>query len=151
MLKRIFPLLMILTAILGACTISGEQEERLNAQLGKYINAHNDQHLLQLIGLSQPQVVRFYKEQGDSVFIQHFKDFHDGEKTYMEDPTYRDMKSQGKLIQRKYWVAYYTNQVEINHRYSLFALSDDGGDTWFFLREDDYFNTAIKGFKRLFT
>lgn len=150
MLKRLFPGILILAAVLGSCTISGEQEERLNTQLGKYINAHNDQHLLELIGLSQPDVVRYYKNQGDSLFIQHFKDYHDGEKTYLEDPTYREMQAQGKLIQRKYWVAYYTNTVEINHRYCLFALSDDGGNNWLFLRESDYFNKDIKGFKRLF-
>lgn len=150
MLKRTLFSILLPGLLLASCTISGEQEERLNAQLGKYISAHNKHQLLELIGLSQPEVVRFYKNQGDSLFIGHFKDYHDGEKTYLEDPTYRSTKSEGKLVQRLYWVEYYTNTVEIDHRYKLYALSGDGGDNWFFLREDDYHNKKITGFKRLF-
>lgn len=146
--KYFFPLLILI--LVASCTISGEQEEQLNNQLGKYTKAHNNGQLLQLIGLTQPEAVRFYKEQGDSLFIQHFKDLKDGEKTYLINPTYREMKAEGKLIQRKYWIEYYTNEAEINHRYSLYALSKDGGDNWFFLREDEYANPSIKGFKRLF-
>lgn len=150
MLKHIFFPVALLACALVSCTISGEQEERLNAQLGKYISAHNKHRLLELIGLSQPEVVRFYKNQGDSLFIGHFKDYHDGQKTYLEDPTYRETRSEGTLIQRLYWVEYYTNTAEIDHRYKLYALSEDGGDNWFFLREHDYHDPEITGFKRLF-
>jgi hypothetical protein len=150
MFKRtLFPILLLIST-LASCTISGEQEERLNTQLGKYIIAHNQHRLLELIGLTQPDVVRFYKNQGDTLFIAHFKDLRDGDKTYLENAIYRETKTSGKLIQRKYWVAYYTNEEELNHRYCLFALSDDGGDSWLFLRQDDYFNPDITGFKRLF-
>lgn len=150
MLKRLLFFFALPAILLASCVISGEQEERLNAQLGKYMDAHNKHRLLELIGLSQPDVVRFYKNQGDSLFIGHFKDYHDGDKTYLEDATYRSTKSEGELVQRLYWVEYYTNKVEIDHRYKLYALSDDGGDNWFFLREDDYHNEKIIGFKRLF-
>ncbi|HLP53769.1 MAG TPA: hypothetical protein VK151_02025 [Fluviicola sp.] len=146
-IKYFFPVFLVI--LVASCTISGEQEEQLNNQMGKYLNAHNNGQLLQLIGLTQPEVVRFYKNQGDSLFVRHFKDLKDGEKTYMVDPTYREMKAEGKLVQRKYWVQYYTNKAEINHRYNLYALSRDGGDNWFFLREDEYANSAIQ-FKRLF-
>lgn len=150
MLKRIIFIAIPLLLSVSSCTISGEQEEQLNVQLGNYMNAHNEQHLLELIGLTEPHVVRYYKNQGDSTFTVYFKDFHDGNQTYFENPTYRETKSEGKLIQRKYWVEYYTNIVEINHEYCIFALSDDGGDNWFFLKQDDYHNKDIKGFKRLF-
>lgn len=150
MLKINYFLPIFIAILVASCTISGEQEEQLNNQLGNYIRSHNNGQLLQLIGLTQPEAVRFYKNQGDSLFIVHFKDLKDGQKTYLEDPTYREMKTEGKLIQRKYWVQYYTNEAEINHRYHLYALSEDGGDSWFFLREDEYANSSIKGFKRLF-
>jgi len=150
MLRHIIFIALPLLLIVGSCTISGEQEEQLNVQLGNFINAHNEQHLLELIGLTEPHVVRFYKNQGDSTFIVYFKDFHDGNQTYFENPTYRETRSEEKLIQRKYWIEYYTNSVEINHEYCIFAMSDDGGDNWFFLKENDYYNKEIKGFKRLF-
>jgi hypothetical protein len=141
---------LLMIGILSSCVISGEQEERLNAQLGKYIEAHNQERLLELIGATEPHVVRYYKQQGDSVFINSFKDYHDGNKTYFENPIYRETKSEGTLVQRKYQVAYYTNIVEIKHEYGIFAISDDGGDNWLFVREKDYNNPKISGFKRLF-
>lgn len=145
-------LLFILTALLiVSCTISGEQEERLNEQLGLYINAHNnsDNQLLQLVGMTHPAIVRYYKNQDDSTFVFHFKDLKNGEKSYLQNPIYRDMAANGKTIHRKYWVEYYTSTVEISDRYCVYAISDDGGNNWYFAREDDYFNSAIKGFKRL--
>lgn len=151
MTKRTFLSILLLFAVAVSCTISGEQEEQLNIQLGKYIEAHNQHRLLQLIGLTHPDAVRFYKNQGDTLFIGHFKDLHESEKTYFTNAIYRETKSDGKLVQRKYWVEYYTNKEELNHRYNLFALSDDGGDSWLFLRNEDYFNKEIKGFRRLFT
>jgi hypothetical protein len=150
MFKRFFLPVTLFLTLLFSCTISGEQEERLNTQLGKYVRAHNQHHLLELIGLTHPDAVRFYKNQGDTLFIAHFKDLHEGEKTYLENAIYRETKAEGKNIQRKYWVEYYTSTEELNHRFCLFALSDDGGDSWLFLRQDDYFNKEIKGFKRLF-
>lgn len=141
---------LLITGLLKACTLSGEQEERLNLQLGKYIRAHNKERLLELIGATEPHVVRFYKQQGDSVFIAHFKDYYEGEKTYFENNIYRETKTEGKLVQRLYHVAYFTNVKEIRHTYGLYALSRDGGDNWLFVREDDYKNPKITGFKRLF-
>jgi hypothetical protein len=97
MLKTKYFFSLLILILVASCTISGEQEEQLNNQLGKYTKAHNNGQLLQLIGLTQPEAVRFYKEQGDSLFIQHFKDLKDGEKTYLVNPTYREMKAEGKL------------------------------------------------------
>ena len=145
-------IILILSCLLffvSACTLSGEQEERLNKQLGRYIAAHNDGRLLELIGLTHPAVVKHYKQQGDSLFIEHFREMPDSAKTYFEDPTYRDMKDKGKLIQRKYWVDYYTADAEISREYCIFALSDDGGDNWLFMRQEDYLDPGIKGVERL--
>lgn len=133
-----------------ACVLSGEQEEQLNKRMGRQISAHNRELLLELIGGTESHIVRFYKEQGDSVLIHHFRDYHDGDKTYLDNPVYRETRTEGKLVQRKYWVEYYTNRTELNHRMEYFALSDDGGDTWFFAMEKDYYNPDIKGFRRLF-
>lgn len=147
---RIF-LFVLIGFYAASCTISGEQEEQLNNQLGRYIEAHNnsDNQLLQLVGMTHPEIVRYYKNQGDSTFVFHFKDLKNGEKTFLQNPTYRDMVTEGKVIHRKYWVEYFTQTTEINHRYGLYAISRDGGNNWYFLREDEYYNSSIKGFKRL--
>lgn len=143
----LFATLMLLAV---SCTLSARQEEHLNTQLGKYIASHNQERLLELIGLSHPAVVKYYKAQGDSAFIEHFKDMDTLGKTYFANPTYREMKEKGKLIQRKYEVEYYNSLVEINPRYCIFALSDDGGNNWFFVRNEDYYDKKIPGLERLF-
>jgi len=136
--------------LVQSCTLSARQEEHLNEHLIKYISAHNDGRLLEVIGLTHPAVVKYYRAQGDTLFIEHFKDDSTYNKTYLGNPTYRGMKEKGKLLQRKYTVEYYSESIEINHDYVIFALSDDGGDNWFFLRDEDYRDRNIKGFKRLF-
>jgi hypothetical protein len=150
MIKRFLFVGTFLSMLLFSCELSGEQEEQLNIQLAKYMEAHNNRTMLQLVGMTEPEIVRYYKQAGDSAFLEHFKDFYDDELTYLANPTYRETKSSGKLIQRKYWVEYYTNTKEIDHELPVYALSDDGGNTWLFAREEDYLNDEIK-FKRLFT
>ena len=151
MIKQLLFAGTFLSVLLFSCTLSGEQEEQLNIQMGKYIEAHNNRTMLQLVGMTEPAIVRYYKQAGDSAFLEHFKDFYDGERTYFANPTYRETKTSGKLIQRKYWVEYYTETEEIDHELPVYALSDDGGNTWLFAREEDYRNDEIKGFKRRFT
>ncbi len=145
-----FLLFAALFTLVAACTLSAKQEEHLNSQLGKYIKSHNDERLLEVIGLTHPAIVKHYNAMGDSLLIDHFKDYDTLGKTYFSNPTYREMREDGKILQRKYEVEYYNELVEINPRYVLFAVSDDGGDNWFFIRNEDYFDKQITGFKRLF-
>jgi hypothetical protein len=60
------------------------------------------------------------------------------------------MKEKGRLIQRRYTLEYFSDNIGISRDYRLYALSEDGGDNWFFVRNKDYENTNITGFERLF-
>lgn len=150
MFKKVLFFGLLLSSLLS-CDLSGEQEEQLNIQLAKYVEAHNNRTMLQLVGMTEPEIVRYYKQKDDTTFLEHFKDLHEGQLTYLSNPTYRETKTSGKLMHRKYWLEYYTETVELDHELRIYAISDDGGDTWFFARENDYHNPEIKGFKRLFT
>jgi len=150
MTKLPFFLAGITLLLLQACTLSVKQEEHLNNQLAKYVASYNDSRLLELIGLTHPVVVKYYHAQGDSIMIGHFKNEQDSDLTYFRNPVYREMKEKGKILQRKYTVEYFSEKIELNHEYCIFALSDDGGNNWFFVREEDYKDKNIRGFKRLF-
>lgn len=139
----------LLILLFSACTLSGTQEEKLNRQLGKYIAAHNDNRILQYAGLTHPAVVRYYHDQGDSLFIEHFNN-PDSIRQYFNDPIYVETKSDNNVVQRKYKVENSSYKENSSSSFHIFALSDDGGDTWFFLCEKDYLDKRIKGYKRLF-
>lgn len=152
MKRRLYFFISICLVVLTQCTLSGEQEDRLNNQLMKYMDAYNANNSLQLVALTHPAVVRFYKNQGDTVFLNTFrqKEAIHPVRTFYENSLNRETKAISKSIQRKFWVEKYTETEEINHEYAIFALSEDGGNTWFFVNQDDYFNSKIP-LKRLFT
>mgnify|MGYP001189058613 CR=1 FL=1 len=148
---KIYPFAVLLLLIVQACTLSGEQEDRLNKQLSRYINAYNDNRTLEVVAHTHPAVVKYYKKQGDTLFLNHFQQLENDFQTFLSNPLYREMKETSKSIQRKYWLEKYTVNEEINDEYCIFAISEDGGNNWFFALEEDYFNSAIQLNKRLFT
>jgi hypothetical protein len=150
MLDRLYILCSLLLLSLSACTLSATQEEHLNKQLGSYISAVNEGRMVESVALSHPAVVKHYRAMGDSSFVEHFQSGLAGSQDFIEQPNFSAMKEKGKLIQRRYEVRYYTEEAEIDPRYGLFAVSEDGGDNWFFVPATDYFDRNIKGLHRLF-
>lgn len=136
--------------LLVSCTLSGEQENRLNKQLSKYIKAHNDNNTLEYAGLTHPLVVKYYSSLGDSVFINHFSNELEEKGVVFSNLLYREMKSEGNWIERKYTVRKESLE-EKNKAYELYAVSSDGGNNWFFLNEEDYFQQKIPLKRRLFS
>lgn len=146
-------LALAVSLLLTSCTLTAKQEEHLNKQFTSYIESNNEGIMLEAVALSHPAVVRFYKNQGDSVFMEHFKhglSRNDETGDFIEDPIYRESKEQKNLIHRKYQLKIYNSEIVINPKYIIFAVSEDKGDNWFFIRSEDYYNDNIKGFKRLF-
>ncbi|MDF3027128.1 MAG: hypothetical protein K0S23_1435 [Fluviicola sp.] len=147
MLKYLSFLIVILLA--AACTLSAEQENRLNKQLSKYIKSYNTNNTLEYAGLTHPAVVRYYTSLGDSQFIQHFSNPNQ-QASNLDNPLFREMKSEGKWIERKYTIRKESDK-ESDNSYELYAISSDGGNNWFFLTEEDYFLKKIPLKKRLFS
>jgi len=140
-------LLVLLLAF--SCTLSAEQENKLNKQLSKYVKAYNSNNTLEYAGLSHPAVVRYYTSLGDSNFIAHFSNT-DEKAVNLYNPLFRDMKSQGNWIERKYTIEK-DSPDESDKEYELYAISSDAGNNWFFLLEEDYFLQKIPLKHRLFS
>jgi hypothetical protein len=136
--------------LLLSCTISARQENLLNKQLSKYIKAHNEKNALEYAGLTHPLVVKYYSSLGNSSFITHFSNQTGENNTFFYNPLFREMKSEGNWIERKYTV-YKESGEEKNKNYEIYAVSSDGGENWFFLDEDDYFKQKIPLKRRLFS
>lgn len=145
-----FSSFLLIFLFLFSCTLSAEQENRLNKQLSKYIKAHNEKNALEYAGLTHPLVVKYYSSLGDSSFIAHFSDQTGENEVFFYDPLFREMKSDGNWIERKYTV-YKESGKERDKDYALYAVSSDGGENWFFLDEDDYFKQKIPLKRRLFS
>ena len=147
MLKFSNFLLVLLLAF--SCTLSAEQENRLNKQLTKYIKSYNENNTLEYAGLSHPAVVRYYTSLGDSNFISHFSNHTDEKAVNLTNPLFRDMKSKGDWIERKYTI-HKTSMDVSDKAYEIYAVSSDAGNNWFFLLEEDYFLQKIPLKHRLF-
>lgn len=146
-LKYLHLLIVLLLAF--ACTLSAEQENKLNKQLSKYIKSYNNNNTLEYTGLTHPAVVRYYSSLGDSIFIEHFN--NNNEKGFiLDNPLYREMKSKSNWIERKYTI--HKSSSELSDRnYEVYAISSDAGNNWFFLTEEDYFFEKIPLKHRLFS
>lgn len=143
-------LLFITAILLVSCSLTGEQESRLNKQLSNYIQSYNENNTLVYAGLTHPVVVRYYQSISDSTFLQQFKTRSDTAISYLSNPIYETTQIEGNWMERKYRVTK-SNNLNENHHCQLIAISDDGGENWFFVLEDDYFNPNIPLSKHLFT
>ncbi|MFY7989708.1 MAG: hypothetical protein ACOVO3_03190 [Fluviicola sp.] len=148
-MKRIH-LLFVFALVFAACTLTSEQEERLNKQIQRYVAAYNENRSLEVVAFTHPKIVASVKKDGDSSFLVHFHQHDDSTRYYFANPLYRETKVAGKSIQRKYWVEKYTESEEITDQYCIFALSEDNGNTWFLAQETDYFSERYPTSKRLF-
>jgi hypothetical protein len=137
--------------LLTQCTLSGQREDLLNNRLNAYLHAVNTNNTLQLVAFTEVSVVRYYKDKGDQPFLATFHQSDSLEKRcYYDNPINLATKVQNNWIERKYAVEKYTKTTDLNSEYCIFALSEDGGNNWFFVNEDDYFNDQIPIKKRLF-
>lgn len=142
--------LLILLLLVISCTLTGEQENRLSKQLSKYIKSYNAHNTLEYAGLTHPSAVKYYTTLGDSNFINHFGLDLENEGAELDNLLYREMKTDGNWMERKYTIERKTTK-ENNRSHEIYALSSDGGENWFFLTEEDYFLEKIPLKKRLFS
>lgn len=149
-MKRLLLFSFAFLILFSACTLSGEQESRLNEQLNQFIEAYNDNDPLVVSAGTHVSVIKFYKEQGDTAFINKFKQKDDEDRLFFDNPMMLETKELGKSIQRVYTVEKATESTFLTDEYRIFAVSENKGETWFFVLEEDYYDKNIKGLKRLF-
>jgi hypothetical protein len=139
-----------LTAIcLTACTLTGTQELNLNKQLNRYVDAMNENNTLVYVGLSHHTVVNHYQNLGDSVFITHFNTQLSGNTFQYSNPSLKELRKKDNHLEQFIMLSKY-NDSNIESIDTLYGISEDGGDNWFFVQNEDYHNKKINFEKKLF-
>ena len=97
------------------------------------------------VAFTHPKAVAYYKEKGDSVFKERF-DLSDAEKAaFLQDGNIREIERTNSTIHVKYNFLsvegdYYESKAS---EVTIFAISNDDGNSWFFIDEKDYMNPEI--------
>src|SRR5690554_7033522 len=60
--------------LLASCTLTTEQETKLNADMNLLIKVRNEGDALSYLNLTHPLIVKHYKEKGDAVFKSKFQE-----------------------------------------------------------------------------
>lgn len=144
----IFSLLLLL----AACTLNSEQERQLNAALTRYIDARNEGKVAITVACTYPPAVAYYTAQGDSVFRARYDLSSVDELPILRDGSQSEIASDEGRIHIKYNFkqANPIYGVYESGRVALIAMTDNDGESWFFLDEEDYWNDDIvKPTKRL--
>ncbi len=129
---------MVVTILVSACTLNGEQEKKLNESLSAYIFARNECQVISYVAFTYPELVASYKAEGDSLFKDHFNCNKDS--IYLEDPTIRQTEKKGNSIHVLYDLnAYNENTGEQNKlKHEVVGVSNDNGKSWFFMDRSEY-------------
>jgi|APGre2960657404_1045060.scaffolds.fasta_scaffold54786_3 hypothetical protein len=135
--------LLILLLVLISCTLSGDQEKKLNESLSAYLFSRNECRLVNYVAFSYPDMVIAYKSQGDSAFQRAFDCNLDS--LYLENPTLRQTIKENNEIHVEYDLDAYhkATNVELEDKHKLVAISSDNGKSWFFIDKENYFNTKL--------
>jgi len=142
---KVKPYYFIFLFILGACSLSPDQETSLNKAMTMYVNARNEGGVMACVAYTLPAAVAHYTAMGDSVFKARYDLSSVNDNPFLKDGTIVEIESDGSRLHVKY------NFLSLAPLYSderskevyLFAISEDDGVSWFFIDEEDYFDTNI--------
>lgn len=141
-MKKIFFFLLL---IISACSLTGNQEQALNRAVTSYVDARNDAVLLSYVAFTHPNVVAYYKDKGDSLFLNKFNLNEEHNWMYIQDGNQKLIEKSSNNIHVKYsFIA--SNEFEFDNGVKeifILAISNDNGVNWFFVDEEDYTNNNI--------
>ena len=134
-----------LLLLLGSCTLNADQEASLNNALTSYINSRNNGAVMSYVAFTHPNIVSYYKNEGDSVFQSHFDVSNEYTRPFFQDGLIRTTEKRDKSIHVKYlFKKIEASDFDIQANDAIIiAMSDDNGTSWFFAEEEDYFNLKI--------
>ena len=136
---------LLLFFVLIGCTLSADQETALNDAMTAYTSARNNGEVMTYVAYTYPDVVAYYKDEGDSSFIKKFGGEDLDYLPYIQDGNLRDVEFNGSKIHVKYQFLEIQDALfEIDSReIIIFAISEDDGKNWYFMDELDYMNEAV--------
>lgn len=142
--------IFVLFALIGSCTLNSEQEASLSESTTRYLEARRNGAVLAFVSMHHPEVVRYYKEKGDSIFINKFTikptDY------YLDDPSILDKKKNGEIIHVLFKAQRINNDGarDVDSESEFIAISLDNGKSWFYVDKVDYVDKSIaRGLHRL--
>jgi len=151
-MKKLFFCIPILL-LLWQCTLSASQEAALNSSLSKYIQARNDCQVVGLVGFTYPELVKDFKNHGDSAFQQKFDCDKNLEYYYaIQNATLRQTMKNDKTIHVLYEFDGFGEKKDeyLKRNFQLVAISENDGENWFFISRTDYNNDSLcKNMERL--
>lgn len=134
---------LVALILIASCTLNAEQEASLSESTTRYLESRKNGAVLAYVSMHHPKVVRHYKDQGDSVFLQKFT-VKPGA-YYLDDPTIRKSKKEGETIH----VLYKAKAIEsewntnVNQIREFVAISENNGRSWFYVDKTDYVDKSI--------
>lgn len=129
--------------LLTACSLNATQEASLNNAKTSFINAKNNGSVMSYVAFTLPDAVAYYQKQGDSVFQKRFDLSENNYNTFIQDGNIRKITQKDGVIQVKFEFLEVNMDEVSKENQILYAMSDNDGESWFFLEEEDYFNDAI--------
>lgn len=140
-------LFISLICFLTACGLNSSQEKSLNIAIAKYLMSVNSDLKLSRAAATHPDVLKYYKALGNKAF----KGIFEKETGIWTDAVVGVVKKEDKIIHVELKVANTEDLIEdkSKNRFSIFAISTDDGNSWFFVEEKDYKNKKCGHFKRL--
>ena len=131
--------------MLGACALNADQETSLHTAMVSYVNSRNNGVVMSYVAYSHPNVVSFYKNQGDSLFKVHFDLSNENERPFFQDGLIQKIERANNLIHVKYQFKKigFEDFIQTQDDVHIIAVSENEGETWFFIEEQDYFNDQI--------
>lgn len=141
-MKTVFSVLL-LSVVLVACSLNGQQEASLNSAKLAYLDARNNNKVALLVKLTYADAVRYYRNQGDSVFKERFRP--ENNQTYLQNGSLKTVESNGDVIHVKYEFESITevDYAPVIEPYEMYAISMDNGAHWKFLNAMEYNNSRI--------
>ena len=136
---RIFLLLLLL----GSCTLNADQEKSLNKAHVDYAAARNSGDVVKFAAFTHPSVISHYKQLGDSVFKQKFDLPVDIE--HIQDGSVIEIAKEDKTIHARidYLNVFISDYSKEPEEFTVIAISEDEGVTWFILEQQDYYDDVI--------
>jgi len=131
--------------MLGSCSLNADQEASLHQAMVSYVNSRNNGAVMSYVGYTHPSIVAHYKTQGDSLFKSHFDVSNGEERPFFQDGVIQTIESEGEVIHVKYEFQKYEHLEFMDDlkKVIIFALTENGGKSWFFAEEREYYNDNI--------
>lgn len=143
-------ILVWIIAIISSCTLSTQQEMSLNREIHQFIQVRNEGDALSFLNYTPPQVVRYYKDLGDSTFKAKFRVLPatsnsnpnqlPSDIVYWNQGYIKEVSKKDTLIEAQIEISLVQNSKNLDSTTTFYAISKNNTSNWLFVSEHDYFN-----------